>query len=79
MNADDFKTNGALLCARNVTMGSMEEVVTRCIQPVKGQHLTIDNLVYIESETYTELYEKCLVMCEVEVYVTGVHTFSYLV
>lgn len=70
-NPDDFLTNGAKMCVRNASMGSMIEVVTRCIQPLVGQYVTINNLVYIESETYEQEYEKCLVICEVEVYVRG--------
>ena len=72
LGADDFLRKGALLCARNVTLGSSDEGYTRCVQPVTGQHVTIDNLVYLDSETYTKKYEKCLYFCEVQVYVKGV-------
>ena len=71
LDADDFLRKGAMLCARNVTLGPSDEGYTRCVQPVTGQHVTIDNLVYLESETYTDAYEKCLYLCEVKVYVKG--------
>ena len=69
---DDFRTSGALMCARNVSLGASQDGVVQCQQPTRGRYVTLQNLAYIEYETLTETYERCLDVCEVVAYVKGI-------
>ncbi len=72
MTSDRFLDGGALVCARNRTAGAAESAIVECVQPVLGRYLTIVNLVYSYGEPVEkQKYEKCLYLCEVEVYGQG--------
>ena len=70
-NEDDFLTHGSRLCAQNVTAGPAELTVIKCVQPLRGQYITIQNLAHIGSEPYPADYVKCLYICEVRAFAKG--------
>ncbi len=68
----DFEHGAALLCARNQTAGAAESGTVECLQPIEGRFVTIVNLRHIYSEPLErQKYDKCLKLCEVEVYAEG--------
>ncbi len=75
---EDFLDDGALMCQRNVTINELSnDYVLWCIQPVRGQYITIRTQVYREydlqmsSALLTSELTDCLVLCEVRVFVKG--------
>ena len=67
---EDFLLHGGHYCISNRTAGAAESGLIECNQPVTGQYLTVLNLVHVDSETHGD-YERCLRICEIEVFVTG--------
>ena len=67
---EDFHRHGSA-CAINQTAGAASDGVVRCTQPVIGQYVSIDNLVHMESEYIPPDYQKCLYLCEIEIFVKG--------
>ena len=69
--SDDFLSHGGLLCARNQTAGSADAGVVICIQPTRGQYVTVLNLEHLSSEPFIVEYEKCFSICEIKIFVEG--------
>ena len=68
---NDFLSGGSTMCVRNDTYGSLQNGRIRCKQIARGRYVTIDNLVHLASDTYSLDYSKCLQLCEVKIFVTG--------
>ena len=77
LTEDDFIDDKALYCFRNFTYNGTNYVhLVKCIQPVRGQYVTMANHVYADTDISVDnpnydlfSFTNCLMICEFEVYV----------
>ena len=69
VHADDFLSNGAYYCVRNVTAGGAEVSFIKCVQQIRGQYETIHNLVHYDYNWF--LFANTLSLCEVKIFANG--------
>lgn len=69
MTPEDFKLRGSTLCRHDVTLGIGINAWFDCVQPIRGQYLTIQNTVFFDGHWVSKA--SVLKICEVKIFGHG--------